>query len=182
MRSLLFKVFFSIIFLSSLPAMAQDVPVPTDSEQPRALPYEVVVRPNVTRGSLRELIVQVEEDFYEKFNELNIDDKYDIACYKHTPTMSHISERVCEPWFMIRARGDNASDTTYLLGGAGPINKSKRSAFLLPPEAMRKEMNREYEVLEEKMEELTRTDSTFQEIGSVLAKLRHRLKNFGKKD
>jgi hypothetical protein len=69
---------------------AQDTSIAKEAEAATRLPYQVIVTPTISRTGLRELVADVEEDFYEQFNELNIEDNYDIVCYKHTPTMSHI--------------------------------------------------------------------------------------------
>lgn len=149
-----------------------------NTEEIAQVPYEVIVTPTVTRGRLRELIVAVEDDFFARFNELNIDDAYDIVCYKYTPTMSHISERVCEPLFLMRSRNLNVSETTMLLGMTGM--GARRSSNLLDPRAMRMEVEPDYRILQTKMEEFTRTDDEFRSIGNALAELKSRLENYGR--
>ncbi|GJM12379.1 MAG: hypothetical protein DHS20C12_07820 [Pseudohongiella sp.] len=175
-------VLIQFVFMSEV--AGQDAPVYEEATQQRRLPYEVVVRPNVTRGDLRNLIQGVEDDFFEKFNELNIDENYDIVCYKHTPTMSHISERVCEPLFLIRARGSNASESAFLGGSQGKdaFNQSRGSAFLDTPDIMKRVKKKDFEILQEKIEELNRSNEELRSIGSVLAQLKSRLENFGKDD
>lgn len=147
-------------------------------------PYEIIIQPTLTRTHLRGLIQTVEEDFFDRFNELNIDDDYDIVCYKHTPTMSHISERVCEPLFLLRARGENSSEVTFLLGSTSKdaVNQASGSANLQTPDVMKRNMKREFNILQEKMEELNSSDDELRSIGSVLAQLKARLKNFGRED
>jgi len=167
-----------------LPGVAVSQEVADDALENEAvvgqLPYEVIVRPQITRAGLRELIIEVEDDFFEKFNELNIDDAYDILCYKHTPIMSHISERVCEPWFVMDARNLNASEVTMLLGDIGKWTPGGgRSAYVLTPRTLKREKRTDYEILQEKMEELTRSDEEFRSIGNALAELKARLENFG---
>lgn len=145
-----------------------------------SLPYEVIVRPRVTRAHLRDLITKVEDDFFAKFNELNLDDAYDIACYKHTPTMSHISERVCEPWFVLHTRNLNSSEVTMFLGNSGKWTPgSARSAYILTPRTLQHETRSDYEILQEKMEELTKSDAEFRSIGNALAELKARLEQYG---
>ena len=176
MKAIPIIAFLALGYLSSASAIAQDSQASNDAKTAASMPYEIVITPRVRRADLRNLIVQVEDDFFSKFNELNMDDDYDVLCYEYVPTMSHIRERVCEPAFMIRARADNTSENTFLLG-----NKyTKLNAYLLQPKAMRKEVEPDYDILQEKMEDLTRSDSEFRDIGSVLAQLKARLKNFGK--
>lgn len=139
--------------------------------------YEVVISGRVTRAKLRNLIEDVEEDFFARFNELNTDDLYDVYCYRYTPTTSHISERVCEPVFQISARADNLSDVVMGMACSGSVCNSDGS--LLSAEALRAEVQPDYETLQGKLEEFTRTDARFRQIGNVLAELRYRLEIFG---
>ncbi len=142
-------------------------------------PYEIVITPTISRTKLRELIADVEEDFYEKFNELNIDDSYDIVCYKHTPTMSHIWRRVCEPWFMLQSRGDMASQVTFLLGHGSPSANESAIGMMKSDRQLIREKKRSYEELQMLMEEFSRSDSEFRQIGEVLAELKYRFENYG---
>jgi len=164
-----------------LPGVAVSQEVADDALENEAvvgqLPYEVIVRPQITRAGLRDLIQEVEEDFYERFNELNIDDFYDIVCYKFLPTMTHIPERRCEPLFLMRSRNLSVSETTMILGATG--YGARRSALLLTPRALQKENKPDFGVLQEKMEELTRSDTEFRSIGNALAELKSRLENYG---
>lgn len=146
----------------------------TDSEKP----YQIVVTGRVTRARLRELIADVEDDFFEKFNELNIDDAYDVLCYKFTPTMSHISQRVCEPAFKIRERAFNASEVGHILACSGFCGDTGLSAYLMSPRDLNRQVKPDFETLQEKLEELSRTDEEFRQIGNVLAELKYRLDNY----
>lgn len=181
MKTTIQTAIFSLIVIFSTWASAQDDSESNSTQQSARLPYEVVIHPTVTRSDLRELIVDVEDDFFARFNELNIDDEYDVYCYEYVPTMSHIKQRVCEPIFMIRGRGDNAAESAYILGSLcncrfGP----QGNAFAMPPATMRKEKSTEYETLQEMMEQFTRSDTQFRSIGNALAELKSRLENFGK--
>ncbi|GJM12380.1 MAG: hypothetical protein DHS20C12_07830 [Pseudohongiella sp.] len=157
---------------------AQDAASAEVSETFDRLPYEVVVTPLVKRSDLRRLIVQVEDDLFARFNELNLDDAYDVICYEYVPTMSHISKRQCEPLFMVQARGANASAAAF--GLASKYVDQQLSAYLNAPVAMRSSKNTEYRILQEKMEELNRTDIKFRSIGMALEDLKGRLENFAK--
>ncbi|GJM12381.1 MAG: hypothetical protein DHS20C12_07840 [Pseudohongiella sp.] len=160
--------------------LAQDDTDTGAEETANRLPYEVIVTPAIKRSDLRRLIVQVEEDFFDKFNELNIDEDYDILCYEYVPTMSHIPERVCEPLFMMEARGMNVSELVY--GAAPPpgTGGAAPTGVLLPPKAMRNAVAPQYDILQQKMEELNESDLELRSIGLALAKLKARLENFGK--
>lgn len=139
--------------------------------------YEVVITGKVTRAKLRNLIEDVEEDFFARFNELNTDDLYDVYCYRFTPTASHISERVCEPVFQINTRADNVSRVVMGMACSNLVCNSDGS--FLSPEALQTEVQPDYETLQEKLEEFTRTDARFRQIGNVLAELKYRLEILG---
>lgn len=82
---------------------------------------------------------------------------------------------------MIRARGNNAAETTFLLGQGGKdtINASQNSTFVKNPTAMRREVEKYYKILQEKLEAMTVEDATFRSIGNDLATLKNRLENHG---
>lgn len=169
----------SMVLLTAAPLLfAQDDSIEAESA-PNPLPYQIIIKPQATLSDLRELIVQVEDDFYGVFNEINIDDAYDIYCYEYVPTMSHIKQRACEPLFMIDARGLNASEALFNLISADGDGGNSRpgSTPLFSPSEMRNHESPNYEILQEKMEEFMRTDKEFSEIGSVLGKLKARLQN-----
>lgn len=169
------------LFASNLAAAQTDPIMEEESDQKleSSKPYEIVITPTISRTKLRELIADVEEDFYEKFNELNIDDSYDIVCYKHTPTMSHIWRRVCEPWFMLQSRGEMASEVTFLLGHGSPSARESGIGMVKSDRQLIREKKRSYEELQTLMEEFSRSDGEFRQIGEVLAELKYRLENYG---
>jgi hypothetical protein len=63
---------------------------------------EVIVRGR-TSQQLRFEIEQVENAVYERFNELNSNDDFDIFCHEQAPTGSNIPVRSCMPKFASRA-------------------------------------------------------------------------------
>lgn len=147
-------------------------------------PYEVVITSKPSRAYLRDLIEQVEEDFFAKFNEFNDEDMYDMYCYKYTPAMTHIRKRACEPLFMIKYRSQQSSDGLFLMnaGGAGGDSNSLGSKMMgvyLPSESeMRKHQGRYYETLTQKLEEAAATNKEIGEIANVMAQLKYRLENY----
>lgn len=173
MKTLLSNAFMAIILLSSAPTLAQDTPVTNDTKQKAKLSYEVVISPTITRGPLRELVVQVEDDFFAKFNELNIDDAYDVLCFMQGSTDSYITKRICEPKFIINARSQSASEAGNALGRLG-----KYGGYLDP--VIQSDMSPKYETLQEKLEQFTRTDEEFRSIGNALVELKAQLENYGK--
>lgn len=175
MRSVLSNSFISIALLVSATASAQDAPATAETRQRIRLPYEVVVTPTVTRTRLRSLIQEVTEDFVARFNELNLDDDYDVQCYTDTPTGSHLRKRLCEPTFFIEARSENSSQYMDDI-------RNGHTGFLLSSNALLKETHREYETLQEKFDEFTSSDKELRGIGLVLGSLKERLENYGEDD
>ena len=168
-------VLFSIILLLSPSISAQDDSAAVSSRQAARLPYEVVVTPNITKGDLRKLLIEVEDDFVARFNELNIDDEYDVLCYRFAPTMSHIRRRICEPNFLIRERADNAGHFAASVAAGNP-------SYLFSHNEVRQEKNREYIVLQGKFDEFTTTDADLRGKAFVLSELKRRLQTFGQED
>ncbi|PCJ19680.1 MAG: hypothetical protein COA96_16160 [SAR86 cluster bacterium] len=164
-----------ILFFVAPVILAQDTSPPEASGQQGRLPYEVVVTPNVTISRLRKLLVQIEDDFFDKFNELNIDDDYDVRCYKFLPTGTHIKTRVCEPEFFMDARGNNASEFLFDLSGYTFF-----ATTLLSRKDIRHDTMEDFEILQKKVEEFYRTDINLHSIGEAMAKVKLRLDNFSK--
>ena len=69
------RYMFVALFLCA-PVAAQDIAAVEAAEEDSGIPYEIVITPTISKGDLRELIAGVEEDFYNKFNEINIDVPY----------------------------------------------------------------------------------------------------------
>jgi len=170
-------LFVSAIYCSGTIGQSAEATAVQASAQ--RLPYEVIVTPSIRRSDLRKLIIQVEEDFFEKFNELNIDERYDILCYRYIPTASHIPERVCEPYFMINSRAANVSEVVSMIMGP-PGKRDRLSVPLFDPRAMRNQVAFEYDILQKKMEELNKDNLELRSIGQALATLKARLANYGK--
>ncbi len=176
----LLKTILLIIFSSST-LLAQDEQEDSGPLATPDKPYEVVITGKPTKAYYRELIQQVEEDFFAKFNELNEDDAYDMYCYKYTPTMSHIRKRTCEPLFMIRQRAADGADIAFAFGVSGVIygsNGAIGGQVNDSEEVRRSNRGRDYGVLVRKIEELTATNQELGEIASVMEQLKFRLENY----
>lgn len=152
----------------------------TENEARAPLPYELEVTPTMSRANLRVMLEKVEDDFFRRFNELNLDDAYDVACYRFTPTMSHITRRVCEPFFFISARATNAGD---VMDSFGICSTCARGApVMLSRRGLRQETHGDMEVLQEKLEAFNASDPELRSIGSALARVKSQLANFGEQD
>ena len=148
------------------------------SEGAASTPYEIVVTPTMDKGDLRRLIVKIEDDFFEKFNEINQDEKFDILCFRHTPTMSHIPKRVCEPIFMLRTRTDQTSLAVTELAQMLRNKLDARAMQLVTDKDLRWSMKDYYRELQEKLEQVARDNDDFREIADALNTAKNALANF----
>ncbi len=176
---------FSLLVLAMpLQLLAQDEISNSASVTEASKPYEVVITGKPTRAYLRSLIEEVEDDFFELYSELNEDDKFDMYCYKYTPIMSHISKRACEPLFMLKFRSQESSNALSAMiagGGGGDANSlgmKLAGVYLMTEKEMRRNQEDYYEILVQKMEELSATNRELGEIASVMEQLKYRLANY----
>lgn len=158
--------------------LAQDADLSAAPEEPRRLPYEVVVNPTASISNLRNLFVHIEDDFFSKFNELNTDDEYDVHCYKFVPTGSHIPKRVCEPVFFMATREENAAEYAFNLGGCNTCRKPL--PWLMNQSKIRHDTAPSFEILQEKLESFYKTDAEFNAIGEAMARVKARIENFSR--
>lgn len=152
-----------------------------ESQEAASTPYEVVITSKPSRAYLRDLIEDVEEDFFAKFNEFNDEDMYDMYCYKYTPAMTHIRKRACEPLFMINYRSKQSSDAMFLMAGGGnstSIGERMAGVYLPTEREMRRHQKRYYETLTQKLEEAAATNQEIGEIANVMMQLKSRLENY----
>jgi len=163
-----------ILFLVSPLLIAQDAPPSEEANQQGRLPYEVIVTPEVRFGTLKKLLIQIEDDFFAKFNELNLDDDYDVVCYRFKPTGSHISRRVCEPQFYMDARADNSGQVAFVIA----CNCPAAPPPLLNRRGLRSETGNDFTILEEKLDTFYRSDAELNAIGAALAKIKKRIKDY----
>ncbi len=77
---------------------------------------EVIVTAPRTLRSMRAEIDAVQDRAFALFNELNVDNDYDIVCRRETPTGSHIPQRACRPRYMDRLEAEATQD--FLAGNA----------------------------------------------------------------
>lgn len=171
------RVIFSLaLFLVVQPLSAQETAAAEQQNQATNLPYEVVVTPTMNISRLRNLLFEIEDDFFAKFNELNTDDKYDVRCYKFKPARSHISRRVCEPNFYISARSENSSEIAFNLGGCATCTKPP--PLVMSRSDLRFDTRKDFELLQEKLENFYATDAEFNSIGEALADIKSRIENY----
>lgn len=71
---------------------------------------EIVVTAPRTLNSMRTEIVAAQDRALAIFNEINLDNDYDVACRRETPLGSHIPQRVCRPRFVDRLESEASQD------------------------------------------------------------------------
>lgn len=163
--------------------LAQDQTSATDadSQSSNALPAEIIVTPLMNRRNLRSLISKVEEDFVKRFNELNLDEDYDIDCYKYTKTGTHMTKEICEPNFFKDARRADASVAGFNMAMATTINQLE-AIQVLSDNSLRQGLGQEYTIMQTKVAKLTNSDQALKTLVENLNELNHSLQNYGKAD
>ena len=56
---------------------------------------EIVIQGDRTLSAARQAIVDAEDRFYRRWNELNTNNDYDISCQSYTRTGTRLSTRLC---------------------------------------------------------------------------------------
>jgi hypothetical protein len=97
-------------------------PIDKAATTPTELLDEVVVR-GTRLSELKAAIVEAEDRFYARYNELNNVDVFDIVCTIDSPTGTKINQRVCLTKLQLNAKRDyareylqNLQDTTKYAG------------------------------------------------------------------
>lgn len=122
-----------------------------------AVDAEVVVRGR-SRAALRIQIELAEEAVYERFNEINSKDEFDIHCRFQLLTGSKIPRRICQPNFRRAAEAQAAQETVHRLQGG----------FALPAAMFQAEALYKHDLLAEEMRRLAIEDD---ELSRALARL-----------
>ncbi len=128
-----------------------------DNEPTAPTPEEEVVVRGTSPAALRLQIRLAEEAVYERFNELNSDDEFDIHCRLDTFTGSRMLHRVCQPNFQRTAQENAGRETVIGLQG-GPSFGAQQFAgeAHLKQQALAEEMRRLAREDEELLQALTR--------------------------
>ena len=98
-------------------ALAQEEPAtaePPAADVGYADLEEIIVTAPRSLRSMRVEIDEVQDRAFALFNELNVDNDYDIVCRRETPTGSYIPVRVCRPRYVDRLEAEATQD---FLGG-----------------------------------------------------------------
>lgn len=114
---------------------------------------EVIVR-GQRPGALRIQIELAEEAVYDRFNDINSNDEFDIHCKDIAFTGSRMLTRFCQPNFWHATEESIAYETVRLLQG---------SAFSMPTGIFRGEAHYKRQLMREEIERLAREDEEFLE-------------------
>lgn len=88
-------------------ALAQDEAAEAGAEPEEAID-EITVYGEQSLSTLKMEYEAAELSFYNLYNELNDDRKYDVVCRKETRKGSHIKHRICWPRYQLDARTQEA--------------------------------------------------------------------------
>ncbi len=102
----------ALVLTQSFPVLAGETAAlaPTNVMEIKELDEIVVTGDLDSLSGAKLAVVEAEDRFYARYNELNKDDRYDISCNLETPKDHHsrISTRVCEAQFVSDGTHDEA--------------------------------------------------------------------------
>ena len=115
--------------------------------------------------NLKYAAFQAEQDFFNLFNELNEDDRFDVHCEHRAPTGSRIKRRMCTSPFEHELDEEAARDM-FLTGGGGYVplqNEGAIRALRKKQAEMLKAMVMENPELQQRYIELGKANQRFAE-------------------
>lgn len=122
-----------------------------------------IVIEDLSRSELKAEIEKIENEFYRVYNATVENKRFKIECRMETPTNSHISVRICEPGFLTTMRNRNVQ------------NFQNGADILLSPQALRANLQAEFEELTAAMIALLEENEYFRELDGILGMLRGRM-------
>ncbi|MEP7314513.1 MAG: hypothetical protein ABI859_18160 [Pseudomonadota bacterium] len=138
-RLLLTAVAIALSLSTTAPLLAKEAAAvtPSDVTGVKSLD-EVVVTGNLeSLSAAKKAVVEAENRFYARYNDLNKDDRFDINCRMETPSDHHsrFTTRVCDPAFvdegthveamqLFPSNGLGSGDVSVTLASASSIRKA----------------------------------------------------------
>ena len=158
-----------VLFCSALAAAAQE----SDQANPgnaaaTGVTDEIIVR-GTSRTALRAQIELAEDAIFDRFNEINSDDEFDIRCRLEVRTGTRIPQRVCQANFWRTALAESGEATVRMLQGSSDVNESLYRAQALYKTRL----------LEEEMTRLANEDKELLSALGRLQQLTTTLENYG---
>lgn len=123
----------------------------------------LIVIDDLSRVELRAEIEKIENEFYRIFSASIDDDRLKISCGTYVPTGSHISQRTCEPKFVVDARSKN------IQGWLSWVD------VLQSPADLREGLGQDFAKLTAAMNVVLKENQYFRELNSILRMLRARM-------
>ena len=147
-------LFVLVAFLSTISVAQEAVTSSNDAAESVAEPDaidEIVVMGGQSLTLLRHEVTQAEDVFYDRYNLLNEDDRYDMICKDETPIGTRIPVRVCKTRVIRDAERQTTQDGMIF----GPANIG--SSPVIPS------ANRHNEILQEKLRAFAISDPELQD-------------------
>src|SRR6478609_11531373 len=89
-----------------------------DAESAKSRSEEVVFSGKpADPDQVRRALLEAEDRFYSRYNQLNTDDEYDVECRVEAPLGQRLKQRTCEPRFVVEAARDNTTANANTSGG-----------------------------------------------------------------
>lgn len=121
---------------------------------------DAIVLEDMSIAQLRAEVERFENEFYRVFNSTLSDKSLEIHCESYLPTGSHISERACEPKFLLDARNGN-------------VRRFRDGTdVLMPIEALQQSVAEEFQELTDAMNAALKSNDYFRALNSDLKMLR----------
>ncbi|GJM12382.1 MAG: hypothetical protein DHS20C12_07850 [Pseudohongiella sp.] len=138
-------------------------------EQVAKFPFEIYVG-CAERRYLAELIAKTQEEYFERYNEINVEDRYDVYCYRFPNLVRKLAVRFCgTPQWIIR-RGDGLSALVYkntTLQDRNLIQGKKHSPVRRGAEQTQAPLEAEMEALRLRIARITSSDKRLSEMETV---------------
>lgn len=159
----------------------EDQSAESSQDSANRMPQEIIVTPysNMNRRSIRSLISKTEEEFINRFNELNLDDDFDIDCYKYSASSTFIKQEICEPNFFREARRTDGSLAAFNMAQATTIFQLE-AVQVQSDRSLRSGLSKEYVVLQRKVAALANSDDALKSLVTKLIELNYSLDNYNK--
>ena len=131
-------------------------------QQPQSSADEEVIVRGRSRGMLRIQIELAEQALYDRFNEINSNDDFDISCREEVFTGSRIPHRICRANFWRKAEARAGRETTRAMQGSG---------FTIDAKQFQSEALYKSDLLADEMRRLAKEDKQLGQAALHLAEL-----------
>jgi len=162
-------IIFAFLFVNSSAWAEEQASRALLGEVPKH-PFEVYVARSSVERNLGELIAATQDEFFKRYNELNVDDDYDVYCYRYPQSSYRSTMRFCGTSNLILSRGDVISAAAFI-----QRQESREDTHSKPVAGVSRPMaqhgfseGNEYEVLRLKIGNFAALDEHLRELESLL--------------